>query len=55
MRTTQGIFAGPMIPLSQSLLLANYPDDRKNLAFALISMVAAAPVLGPVQARRFHL
>ena len=44
-----GVFAGPMIPLSQSLLLANYPDDRKNLALALLMMVTvAAPVLGPI-------
>ena len=49
MRVAQGLFAGPMIPLSQSLLLANYPDDRKNLALSLLMMVTvAAPVLGPI-------
>jgi DHA2 family multidrug resistance protein len=49
MRGAQGLVAGPMIPLAQSLLLANYPEDRKNLALALIMMVTvAAPVLGPV-------
>lgn len=49
MRAIQGFAAGPMIPLSQSLLLANYPDDRKNLALALLLMVTvAAPVLGPI-------
>ena len=49
MRVVQGIFAGPMIPLSQSLLLANYPDDRKNLALGLLMMVTVtAPVLGPI-------
>jgi MFS transporter, DHA2 family, multidrug resistance protein len=49
MRAAQGLVAGPMIPLAQSLLLANYPDDRRNLALALIMMVTvAAPVLGPV-------
>jgi DHA2 family multidrug resistance protein len=49
MRAAQGLVAGPMIPLAQSLLLANYPEDRKNLALALIMMVTvAAPVLGPV-------
>jgi DHA2 family multidrug resistance protein len=38
-----------MIPLSQSLLLANYPADRKNLALALLMMVTVtAPVLGPI-------
>jgi len=49
MRAIQGLFAGPMIPLSQSLLLNNYPDDRKNLALALLMTVTvAAPVLGPI-------
>jgi DHA2 family multidrug resistance protein len=49
MRTIQGVFAGPMIPLSQSLLLNNYPDNRKNLALALLMMVTVvAPVLGPI-------
>jgi DHA2 family multidrug resistance protein len=49
MRAAQGLVAGPMIPLAQSLLLANYPDDRKNLALALLMMVTvAAPVLGPI-------
>src|SRR5258708_32010167 len=49
MRTLQGVFGGPMIPLSQSLLLNNYPDDRKNLALALLMMVTiVAPVLGPI-------
>lgn len=48
-RVIQGIFAGPMIPLSQSLLLANYPNDKKALATALWAMVAvSAPVLGPI-------
>jgi DHA2 family multidrug resistance protein len=49
MRTIQGAFGGPMIPLSQSLLLNNYPDDRKSLAMALLMMVTiVAPVLGPI-------
>lgn len=48
-RVIQGAFAGPMIPLSQSLLLANYPEDKKGLATALWATVAvAAPVLGPI-------
>jgi DHA2 family multidrug resistance protein len=49
MRAFAGVFAGPMIPLSQSLLLNNYPDDRKSLALGLLMMVTiVAPVLGPV-------
>ncbi len=48
-RVIQGLFAGPMIPLSQSLLLANYPSDKKAVATALWAMVAvSAPVLGPI-------
>lgn len=48
-RILQGAVAGPMIPLSQSLLLANYPPDKKGLATGLWAMVAvAAPVLGPI-------
>jgi MFS transporter, DHA2 family, multidrug resistance protein len=48
-RVIQGAVAGPMIPLSQSLLLANYPADKKGLATALWATVAvAAPVIGPI-------
>ncbi len=48
-RILQGLVAGPMIPLSQSLLLNNYPHEKKGLATGLWSMVAvAAPVLGPI-------
>jgi len=48
-RVLQGAVAGPMIPLSQSLLLENYPEDKKGLAMALWATVAvAAPVLGPI-------
>ncbi len=48
-RVLQGAVAGPMIPLSQSLLLANYPPEKKGLALALWSAtVVVAPILGPV-------
>ncbi len=48
-RVAQGVVAGPMIPLSQSLLLINYPPEKKGLATGLWAMVAvAAPVLGPI-------
>ncbi|MDE3207619.1 MAG: DHA2 family efflux MFS transporter permease subunit [Pseudomonadota bacterium] len=48
-RVLQGAVAGPMIPLSQSLLLANYPDEKKGLALALWSMtVILAPIFGPI-------
>src|SRR5258708_21280677 len=51
MRVVQGVFAGPMIPLSQSLLLASYPDDRKSLALTLLVMgTIVGPVLRPILA-----
>ncbi len=48
-RVLQGFVAGPMIPLSQTLLLASYPASKSGLAMALWSMtVLVAPVLGPL-------
>ncbi len=48
-RILQGAVAGPMVPLSQSLLLSNYPPEKKDLALALWSMtVVVAPILGPI-------
>lgn len=48
-RVLQGAAAGPMIPLSQSILLAAYPEYKKAFATSLWAMVAVvAPVFGPV-------
>ena len=48
-RVMQGAVAGPMIPLSQSLLIGNYPPERKTLALVLWSMTAVvAPIMGPI-------
>lgn len=48
-RVIQGAVAGSLIPLSQSLLLTHFPDERKGLALGFWSMVVVvAPVLGPV-------
>ncbi len=48
-RVLQGAVAGPMIPLSQSLLLANYPPAKRSMALALWSMtVIVAPIFGPI-------
>ncbi len=48
-RVIQGLVAGPMIPLSQSLLLQSYPKERSGTALALWSMTTlVAPVLGPL-------
>ncbi|MEK6348345.1 MAG: DHA2 family efflux MFS transporter permease subunit [Burkholderia sp.] len=48
-RVIQGAVAGPMIPLSQSLLLSSYPRARAPMALALWSMTTLiAPVAGPI-------
>jgi MFS transporter, DHA2 family, multidrug resistance protein len=48
-RALQGAVAGPMIPLSQSLLLASYPKAKSGAALAIWSMTTlVAPVVGPV-------
>lgn len=48
-RILQGFIAGPLIPLSQSLLMASYPLEKRTLALALWAMtVVVAPVLGPI-------
>ncbi|MDH4051849.1 MAG: DHA2 family efflux MFS transporter permease subunit [Rubrivivax sp.] len=48
-RVLQGLVAGPMIPLSQTLLLASYPRAKAGVALAMWSMtVLVAPVAGPL-------
>ncbi len=48
-RVIQGVVAGPLIPLSQSLLLNNYPPAKRAMALALWSMtVIVAPIFGPI-------
>ncbi|NML48567.1 DHA2 family efflux MFS transporter permease subunit [Ramlibacter sp. G-1-2-2] len=48
-RALQGFVAGPMIPLSQTLLLSSYPRASAGLAMALWSMTTlVAPVMGPL-------
>lgn len=48
-RVLQGAVAGPVIPLSQSLLLSCYPNEKKGMALALWSMtVIIAPIFGPI-------
>jgi len=49
LRVLQGAVAGPMIPLSQSLLLNNYPKEKHGTALSIWSMTAVvAPVAGPL-------
>lgn len=48
-RVLQGLVAGPIIPLSQSLLLNNYPPAKRSIALSLWSMtVVVAPIFGPI-------
>lgn len=48
-RILQGAVAGPMIPLSQSLLLSSYPPQKSTMALALWGMTTlVAPIMGPL-------
>jgi DHA2 family multidrug resistance protein len=48
-RVVQGAVAGPMIPLSQSLLLSSYPKAKAGLALTIWAMTTlVAPVMGPI-------
>ena len=48
-RVCQGVCGGPMIPLSQSLLLRMFPPDKAPMALGLWAMTTViAPVVGPI-------
>jgi DHA2 family multidrug resistance protein len=48
-RIIQGAVAGPMIPLSQALLLSSFPKTKAGSALAIWSMTTLiAPVMGPL-------
>jgi len=48
-RVLQGAVAGPMIPLSQTLMLGSYPKAKSGTALAIWSMTTlVAPVAGPL-------
>jgi len=48
-RILQGAVAGPMIPLSQSLLLSSYPKAKAGSALAIWGITTlVAPVVGPL-------
>lgn len=48
-RVLQGLVAGPMIPLSQTLLLSSYPAAKAGTALAMWSITTlVAPVTGPL-------
>jgi len=48
-RVLQGAVSGPMVPLSQAMLLATFPREKSGLALAIWSMTALlAPISGPL-------
>lgn len=48
-RFLQGVAGGPLLPLSQSLLLTCYPMEKRNFANAIfIIVVVVAPIAGPI-------
>src|SRR5262249_17936457 len=48
-RVLQGLVAGPMIPLPQTLLLSSYPPAKAGSALALWGVTTlVAPVVGPL-------
>ncbi|MDR5807539.1 DHA2 family efflux MFS transporter permease subunit [Caballeronia sp. LZ019] len=47
-RVLQGAVAGPLIPLSQAILLGSYPKEKSSMALALWAMTATVgPIAGP--------
>ena len=48
-RVLQGIVAGPLYPMAQTLLIAIYPPSKRGMAIALLAMVTVvAPIAGPI-------
>ncbi|GLU35852.1 DHA2 family efflux MFS transporter permease subunit [Trinickia caryophylli] len=48
-RLLQGLVSGPMVPLSQTILMRSYPLQKRGLALGLWAMtVIVAPIFGPV-------
>ena len=49
MRVIQGVSGGPVMPLSQTLLLAAYPREKTGKAMMLWALTTLlAPILGPI-------
>lgn len=47
-RVLQGLVAGPLIPLSQAILLGSYPKEKSAIAMAFWGMTATVgPIAGP--------
>lgn len=48
-RFIQGLFAGPLVPLSQSVIVKVFPKEKKSMALSLwSSVIVVGPVLGPI-------
>ncbi|WP_110972101.1 DHA2 family efflux MFS transporter permease subunit [Pseudomonas huaxiensis] len=48
-RILQGVVAGPLYPMTQTLLIAVYPPAKRGMALALLAMVTVvAPIAGPI-------
>ncbi len=48
-RVVQGLVAGPLYPMTQTLLIAIYPPAKRGMALALLAMVTVvAPIAGPI-------
>jgi DHA2 family multidrug resistance protein len=47
-RILQGLVAGPLIPMSQALLLSSWPKTKSSFALSLFSMISVTgPIVGP--------
>lgn len=48
-RILQGLSGGPLMPLSQTLLMRIFPKDRQSAALGIwAATITAAPIIGPV-------
>ena len=48
-RFLQGCVSGPLIPLSQSLMLMTFPQEKRTVALAISNMVTiVGPIAGPI-------
>jgi DHA2 family multidrug resistance protein len=48
-RVLQGFAGGPLIPLSATLMISIFPEERSNVAIALWGMTTVvAPIFGPI-------
>ncbi len=48
-RIVQGAVAGFMVPLSQALLMNNFPPEKRGMALAVwVMTIVIAPIIGPI-------